>query len=78
MNITYKYLLSVCTTAYLILVGCTNEVRFDRDDGNGNVTEENYLSLTVSCSSAHTPTLPAAKTVTAMNRARITKHVSTT
>jgi len=56
MNIAYKYLLSVYTTAYLILVGCTNEVRFDRDDGNGNVTEENYLSLTVSCSSAHTPT----------------------
>ena len=48
MNIAYKYLLSVYTTAYLILVGCTNEVRFDRDDGNGNVTEENYLSLTVS------------------------------
>ena len=47
MNITYKYLLSVCTTAYLILVGCTNEVGFDRDDGSGNVAEENSLTLTV-------------------------------
>lgn len=56
MNITYKYLLSVCTTAYLILVGCTNEVGFDRDDGSGNVAEENYLTLTVNCSSAHTLT----------------------
>ena len=51
----HKLLVYACAAGCLLSAACSDELRTERDDGDGKPAEENYFRLTLHCPDAKAP-----------------------